>query len=93
MRHLILLALFILPAACFAQQTDLTTFEWGAMPTTYAAVPDMACRPTFVTDGKPDTGWVCPTSFLPVWLRLEWRSASCRSRGPTVRLPRSCSGW
>ncbi|MEN6643815.1 MAG: hypothetical protein ABFE08_15350 [Armatimonadia bacterium] len=64
-------------------QTDLTAFEWGAMPTASIAVNHMGYRPFFTTDGKPDTGWVAPTEALPgtsiavspmpIWYRLEWR--------------------
>jgi beta-galactosidase len=70
----LLVSLTFLSAAVIghAQQTDLTAFEWGAMPTASAAVADMAYRPTFVLDGKAETGWVCPVT-PQMWLRLEWR--------------------
>ena len=73
MRSLLLCALLLSPALALAEPVDLTAGEWGPMPSALAAVPDMAYRPTFVTDDRADTGWICPTSFVPVWLRLEWR--------------------
>ncbi|MCE5238840.1 hypothetical protein LLH23_10155, partial [bacterium] len=83
MRAISLCTLLLTATACYAQQADLTAFEWGAMPTAVAAVPDMAYRPTFVLDGKPETGWVTPLppvaprasdlDTTQVWLRLEWR--------------------
>ena len=61
-RYLALFAVSLPCSAALAGQTDLTApaakpaFEWGAMPTASAAVPDMSVRPRMVTDGKTDTG-------------------------------------
>lgn len=68
-----LAALLLFVYAACAEQADLTAFEWGAMPTASAAVADMAYRPTFVADGKVETGWIAPADYRPLWLRLEWR--------------------
>ncbi|MGE5531454.1 MAG: discoidin domain-containing protein, partial [Bacteroidota bacterium] len=70
---LFLAFLFIFVTNLSAQQADLTAFDWGVMPSASAAAPDMSLRPRFVTDGKPDTGWVAPADYQPLWLRLEWR--------------------
>ncbi|MHB8995606.1 MAG: hypothetical protein ACYC63_10180 [Armatimonadota bacterium] len=74
MRITLLLAfLFIFVTNLQAQQADLTSFDWGVMPSASAAAPDMSLRPRFVTDGKPETGWIAPADYQPLWLRLEWR--------------------
>ena len=72
-RYLALCAVWLPCSVALAGQTDLAAFEWGAMPTASAAVPDMSFRPRMVTDGKTDTGWIAPAEYRPLWLRLEWR--------------------
>jgi hypothetical protein len=54
-------------------EVNLAGYPWAPMATALASIDDMSYRPAMVMDGKPDTGWLCPTTSLPAWLRLEWR--------------------